>query len=53
MANLFASGAVALVLVLFAVALVAMVRGSHAVAGLSFLAASLVIYFRETQLLES
>lgn len=53
MANLFASGAVALVVLLFGVALLAMVRGTHAVAGLSFLAASLVIYFRETRLLES
>lgn len=50
MANLPATGAAVVVVLLFGVALLALAQGTHAAAGLSFLAASLVIYFRETRL---
>lgn len=50
MVNYPATAAVVLVVVLFAVALVAMSAGRLTAAGLSFFSASLVIYFRETRL---
>ncbi|WP_203229181.1 hypothetical protein [Halobellus captivus] len=53
MVNVLATAAAGLVVVLFAVALYAFAAGNYAVAGVMFLSASLVIYFRETRLLES
>ena len=50
MANLPATAAAGLAVVLFGVGLLAMTEGSFAPAGASFLSASLVIYIRETYL---
>lgn len=52
MANTLASGAIVLVLLLFGVALFALANGQYAVAGVSFLSASVAIYLRETYLIE-
>ena len=50
MANLPATAAAGLAVVLFGFGLLAMTEGSFAPAGASFLSASLVIYIRETYL---
>jgi len=50
MADAIATGMALLAVALIAVALYLMTAGRLSVAGLSFLAASLVIYFRETRL---
>lgn len=50
MVNLVPTGLAVLTLVLFAGALLAMGAGRLTVAGMCFLSASLVIYFRETRL---
>jgi hypothetical protein len=50
MANLPATSAAGLAVVLFGVGLLAMTAGALAPAGASFLSASLVIYIRETYL---
>lgn len=52
MANLPATAAAALAVLLFGVALVSMTNGATMVAGLCFISASLVIYLRETRLIE-
>ena len=52
MANLPATGAAVLAAVLFGVALLAMTARDLRVAGFCFLSAALVIYVRETYLLE-
>ena len=53
MANFLATGAAALAVLLFGVALLAMAEGSLRVAGFSFLSASVVIFLRETRLVDS
>lgn len=50
MVNILATAAAAFVVVLFAVALLAMAAGDFAIAGVVFLSASIVIYFREKRL---
>jgi hypothetical protein len=50
MENALATAAAVFVVVLFAVALLAMAAGNLAIAGVVFLSASLVIYFREKRL---
>lgn len=50
MANLAATGAALLAVCLFGVGLVVMTGGSFGPAGVSFLSASIVIYFRERYL---
>lgn len=50
MVKLIPTGLAVLTLVLFAGALLAMSAGQLTVAGLCFLSASIVIYFRETRL---
>lgn len=52
MANLLATGAAALAVLLFGAALLAMTVGDFRLAGFSFLSASLVIYIRETRLVD-
>ena len=52
MANLPATAAAGLAVVLFGFGLLAMTEGSLAPAGASFLSASLVIYIRETYLVD-
>jgi len=52
MRNLLATVAVGVVLVLFGFALYWMTVGDYTVAGLCFLSASIVIYFRENRLLD-
>lgn len=49
MVDVVRTGLALLVLVLFGLALVAMTAGDLTFAGISFLSASLVIYFRETR----
>ncbi|MFD1599390.1 hypothetical protein [Halobellus rarus] len=53
MENVLATAAAVFVVVLFAVALLAMATGDFAVAGVVFLCASIVIYFREKRLVDS
>jgi hypothetical protein len=53
MKNLLASVAVVVVVVLFAFALYQMTLGDYTVAGMSFLSASIVIYYRENHLVEN
>jgi len=53
MANVSATAAAALAVLLFGVGLLAMTAQSIKLAGFSFLATSLVIYFRETRLVDS
>lgn len=53
MVNLGATAAAGVVVVFFAVALAAMTGGSYRIAGVLFLSASVVIYLRETYLVES
>ncbi|WP_227356508.1 hypothetical protein [Haladaptatus salinisoli] len=53
MVNVPAAGAVVLVLLLFGIALLAMSSGDFRVAGLCFLSAMVVIYFRETRLVDT
>jgi len=50
MRTAFRTGAAAVVLVLFGVALVLMSRGELMLAGLSFLGAAVLIYLRESRL---
>ena len=52
MANLPATAAAGLAVLLFGFGLLAMTEGSFAPAGASFLSASLVIYIRETYLVD-
>jgi len=52
MANLPATGAAVLAVVLFGLALLAMAAGDFRVAGFSFLSASVVIYLRESRLVD-
>lgn len=52
MANLPATAAAVLALLLFVIGVVSMVNGWFLVAGLSLLSVALVIYFRETQLID-
>ncbi|MFC6824937.1 hypothetical protein [Halopelagius fulvigenes] len=52
MVNLSATAAAVLVLLLFVVGMVAMVNGWLLVAGFSLLSVALVIYFRETRLVD-
>ena len=52
MTNLPATAAAGLAVVLFGFGLLAMTEGSFAPAGASFLSASLVIYIRETYLVD-
>lgn len=52
MTNVPATAAAAFALLLFAVAMASMANGSLLAAGLSFLSASMVIYFRETRLVD-
>jgi hypothetical protein len=52
MVNVPATAAAALVVVLFVVALVSLANGDLRAAGFSFLSASVLIYVRETYLLE-
>jgi hypothetical protein len=51
--NVLATAAAALAVVLFGVGLLAMTASDLTTAGLSFLSASLVIYLRETRLVDS
>jgi hypothetical protein len=53
MVNVLATVAAVFVVVLFAVALLALAAGEFAVAGVVFLSASIVIYFREKRLVDS
>jgi hypothetical protein len=53
MANLLATGAALLAVALFALALLGMAAGDLRMAGLSFLSTALVIYLRETRLVDS
>lgn len=53
MVNVPAAGAVVLVLLLFGIALLAMSSGDFRVAGFCFLSAMVVIYFRETRLVDT
>jgi len=53
MQNLLATVAVGIVLVLFGVALYWMSVGDYTAAGLCFLSASIVIYYRENRLVGS
>jgi hypothetical protein len=53
MANLLATAAAAVAVLLFGIALVFMMDGQLSIAGLCFLSASLVIYFRATRLVEN
>ena len=53
MQNLLATVAVGVVLVLFGAALYWMSVGDYTVAGLCFLSASIVIYYRENRLVGS
>lgn len=50
MVNYLATGAAVLAVALFGAAVFAMSAGRYAAAGVSFFAASLVIYFRESRL---
>jgi hypothetical protein len=52
MANLLATAVAGLVVVLFGVALLGMANGNLQLAGFSFLSASIVIYIRETRLVD-
>lgn len=52
MQNPLATGAAGLAVVLFVVALASMSSGNLQAAGFSFLSASVVIYLRETRLLD-
>jgi len=52
MVNALATAAAALVVLLFGVALFALANGRHAVAGVSFLSASVAIYLRENYLID-
>ena len=52
MANLLATAVAALVVVLFVAALAAMSSGEFGVAGACFLSASVLIYLRETRLVD-
>lgn len=52
MVNLLATGAAAVAVLLFAVALLMMTWGNLQVAGFCFLSASLVIYLRETRFVD-
>jgi hypothetical protein len=51
MVNVPATAAAVVVVLLFGAALISMTNGSLMLAGLSFLGASVLIYFRETRLL--
>lgn len=53
MVNVPATAAAGIAVLFFLGALLAMTAGSYSAAGFSFLCASLVIYFRETRLIES
>ncbi|WP_227378229.1 hypothetical protein [Haladaptatus halobius] len=53
MVILLATAAAGLVLLLFSIALLAMSSGNLQVAGLCFLSAAIVIYLRETRLVNS
>ncbi|WP_311172924.1 hypothetical protein [Halobellus ordinarius] len=50
MENLLATGAIVVVVALFGFALYQMTIGDYTVAGMSFLSASIVIYYRENHL---
>jgi uncharacterized membrane protein YjjP (DUF1212 family) len=50
MVELIPTGLAAFAVVLFGLALLAMTEGNFGVAGVTFLGASVVIYFRETRL---
>ena len=52
MANPLATAAAALVVLLFGAGLLAMSNGAFAAAGACFLSASVLIYFRETRLVD-
>ncbi|ERG96823.1 hypothetical protein [Haloquadratum walsbyi] len=52
MVELFATLAAGAVVILFGVGLIALSGGDFAVAGVTFLSASIVIYFRETRLID-
>ena len=52
MANLSATTAAVLALLLLVVGVVSMVNGQFLIAGLSLLSVALIIYFRETRLVD-
>ncbi len=53
MANVLATAAAGLVILLFGIALLTMSSGNFQVAGLCFLSAMIAIYLRETRLVNS
>ncbi|MFB6092720.1 MAG: hypothetical protein ABEK02_06895 [Haloquadratum sp.] len=53
MSNVLPTVAAAFVILLYGIALFALANGHYATAGVTFLSASLVIYLRETRLVET